>query len=264
MAKLEARAVGKVYRIGGRTVEALRDFTLRVEEGEFVALLGPSGCGKSTFLAIVAGLEEPTSGEVYLDGRRLLEPGMDRGVVFQSYTLFPWLSVLENVKFPLRRMPMGLQEREHLARRYLDLVGLSEFLHAYPHQLSGGMQQRVALARALVYRPTLLLMDEPFGALDAMTRASMQELLLEVWERERTTVLFVTHDIEEAIFLSDRVVVMAGRPGRVLEEVVVNLPRPRSREIVVQPQFVRIKEHLLQRFRMESKVGSKDGRREEG
>ncbi len=228
--KLLARNVWKVFGSGrkGQAVVAVEDLSLHIHANEFVSLIGPSGCGKSTFLRMVAGLDRPTRGEIQVDGRRITGPGADRGMVFQSYTLFPWLTVRENVRFALKKQDLPRQAQEDAVSHFIRQVGLQGFEDAYPAQLSGGMRQRVAIARALVYRPQILLMDEPFGALDAQTRLLMQELLLQIWEEDRTTVLFVTHDVEEAILLSDRIYVMTARPGRLKAEVTVDLPRPRS------------------------------------
>ncbi|MDR7522079.1 MAG: ABC transporter ATP-binding protein [Armatimonadota bacterium] len=228
----------------GGTVTAVEHLTLEVREQEFVSIVGPSGCGKSTLLRIVAGLIRPTSGEVTLNGHPVEGPGADRGMVFQSYTLFPWLTVQGNVEFGLRLRGRPAQERREVVRRYLDLVGLQGTEPAYPKELSGGMQQRVAIARALANDPAILLMDEPFGALDAQTRAVMQELLLRVWEQTHKTVLFVTHDIDEAILLSDRVYVMTARPGRIKAEVAVILPRPREVGVMDTPAFIALRRQI--------------------
>lgn len=226
--KLHIENVSKTFDLGrGEGLLAVQDVSLSVQPNEFVSLLGPSGCGKSTLLMMAAGLEEITSGRILVDGQEVVGPGLDRGVVFQTYTLFPWLTVAENVRFALKKSNLPAAKQEELVHRHLELVGLAAFAAAYPNQLSGGMRQRVAIARALVYRPQILLMDEPFGALDAQTRMLMQELLLEVWQQDRTTVLFVTHDVDEAILLSDRIYVMTARPGRIKAELRVDLPRPR-------------------------------------
>jgi NitT/TauT family transport system ATP-binding protein len=204
--------------------------------------VGASGCGKSTLLRIVAGLEPASGGELVLDNAPLVGPGKDRGMVFQQYTLYPWLSAQDNVEFGLRHLPK--KQRADVARRFLDVVGLVDFARSYPFQLSGGMQQRVAIARALALKPSILLMDEPFGALDAQTRSLMQELLLSIWERDRLSVLFVTHDIDEAIFLADRVCVLATKPGRVRELIDVPLPRPRDFSQQMGRDFLEIKQHV--------------------
>jgi NitT/TauT family transport system ATP-binding protein len=237
----------------GRTVEAVRRFDLTTEPGEFIALLGPSGCGKSTVLNAIAGFVRPASGRLVVDGEVVTSPGADRGMVFQQHSLFPWKTVLKNVEFGLKMRGLGRIERESQARTYLNLVGLMGFEHAYPAELSGGMQQRVGIARVLVNKPRVMLMDEPFAALDAQTRMSMQELLLTVWREVRTTVVFVTHDIDEALFLSDRVVVMTARPGAVRDVVEVALPRPRAPEITTSPDFVRLKARVLSQVREESR-----------
>jgi len=238
-------------RRGGQVV-AVDGLNLAVREEEFVCIVGPSGCGKSTLLRVVAGLTRPASGEVMLDGVTVAAPGADRGMVFQSYTLFPWLTVQGNVEFGprLRGVPPG--ECAQTARRYIELVGLVGFEHAYPKELSGGMQQRAAIARALANDPEILLMDEPFGALDAQTRSLMQELLLKVWEQTHKTVLFVTHDIEEAILLADRVYVMTARPGRIKREVKISLPRPRRVEVLDSEEFIRLRREVYESIREES------------
>ncbi len=238
-------SVRGVERRFGATL-ALQATELQVAENDFITILGPSGCGKSSLLRIVAGLDVPTAGEVQLDGLPIRGPGADRGMVFQSYTLFPWLRVLENVCFGLRERGMPLAEQLPLARSFLAKVGLAAFDQHYPRQLSGGMQQRTALARALVNNPRILLMDEPFGALDHQTRELMQELLLGIWEAERKTVLFVTHDIDEAIFMANRVVVMSARPGRVLLDERVSLPYPRHYAMKTTPEFSALKAELTE------------------
>lgn len=220
----------------------LDSIDLTLGEGEFVSLLGASGCGKSTLLRIVAGLEVPSDGVVWLDGNEIVAPGRDRGMVFQQYTLYPWLTSKRNVEFALVDTPK--KERPEIAAEYLEVVGLSDFADHFPSQLSGGMQQRVAIARALALRPRVMLMDEPFGALDAQTRGLMQELLLSIWERDRLSVLFVTHDVEESLILSDRVCVLGARPGRVREIVKVDLPRPRVYELRDSAEFITLKHHV--------------------
>jgi NitT/TauT family transport system ATP-binding protein len=249
---LTARNIWKVYQAGRKgQVVAIRDLNLVVGENEFVSLIGPSGCGKSTFLFMAAGLDEPSAGELLFDGAPVQGPSEKRGMVFQSYTLYPWLTVEENIRFALQKSSLGLREQKERVSEFISLVGLRGFEQAYPNQLSGGMRQRAAIARALVYHPQMLLMDEPFGALDAQTRRLMQELLLQVWERHRTTVLFVTHDIEEALLLSDRVYVMTARPGTVKSEVRVNLPRPRFVEMETSSEFLALRKHLLELIQQE-------------
>ena len=241
-ATLVLKGVEKTFRSRKGTVQALHDINLTLQDGEFVSVVGASGCGKSTLLRIVAGLEPATAGELTLDGAPLLAAGKDRGMVFQQYTLYPWLSAQENVEFGLRHLPK--KQRADEARRFLDVVGLLDFAGNYPFQLSGGMQQRVAIARALALRPSILLMDEPFGALDAQTRSLMQELLLSIWERDRLSVLFVTHDIDEAIFLADRICVLSTKPGRVREMIDVHLPRPRDFSQQMESEFLVLKQHV--------------------
>lgn len=249
---LKAENLWKVYNAGsGDQVIALRDLSLHVAENEFVSIVGPSGCGKSTFLLMAAGLEEPSAGKLLFDDQPVEGPSAKRGMVFQSYTLYPWLTVTENIRFALQKSGMEQGAQYALVDEFIALVGLRGFEQAYPNQLSGGMRQRVAIARALVYRPQMLLMDEPFGALDSQTRRLMQELLLNVWETHRTTVLFVTHDIEEALLLSDRVLVMTARPGAIRAEIQVDLPRPRSVEMETTPGFLTLRKQLLDLIREE-------------
>ncbi len=236
----------------GGTVTAVDNLDLIVRDKEFVCIVGPSGCGKSTLLRVVAGLTRPVSGEVMLDSVRVTDPGADRGMVFQSYTLFPWLTVQGNVEFGPRLSGLPPAEYASIAQRYIELVGLTGFEHAYPKELSGGMQQRAAIARALANDPEILLMDEPFGALDAQTRSLMQELLLKVWEQTHKTVLFVTHDIEEAVLLADRVYVMTARPGRIKREVKISLPRPRTVGVLDSEDFLRLRREVHQSIREES------------
>jgi NitT/TauT family transport system ATP-binding protein len=253
MSKLSITGVGKVFpaQRGGQQTRALTPTTLTIADNDFITILGPSGCGKSTLLRIVAGLETASEGEVKLDGAPVTGPSADRGMVFQSYTLFPWLTVAENITFGLREK--GLPERERLdtARRWAEQVGLKGFEQHYPKQLSGGMQQRTAIARALANDPKILLLDEPFGALDNQTRALMQEMLLGIWEREQKTVIFVTHDVEEAIFMASRVVVMSARPGRIKADIAVDLPHPRPYTIKTSAAFVSLKERLVEEIRAE-------------
>ena len=250
--RIEITDLGVVFGRDDRRVEAVRRFTLMTTPGEFVALLGPSGCGKTSVLNAVAGFVPPAAGRVVLDGEPVTEPGADRGMVFQQHSLFPWKTVLANVEFGLKMRGIGARARTAQARAYLDLVGLSGFERAYPGELSGGMQQRVGIARVLVNRPRVMLMDEPFGALDAQTRLAMQELLLGVWREVRTTVLFVTHDIDEAIFLADRVAIMTARPGQVRDLIPVKLARPRPAEIIATAEFMALKARVLAQVREES------------
>jgi ABC-type nitrate/sulfonate/bicarbonate transport system ATPase subunit len=230
---------------------ALQATDLNVAENDFVTILGPSGCGKSTLLRIVAGLETQTSGEVLLDGKAIRGPGADRGMVFQSYTLFPWLTVTENVCFGLREKNVPTAQMTEIASRFIEKVGLRGFEHHYPKQLSGGMQQRTALARALANDPRILLMDEPFGALDHQTRELMQELLLGIWEAQQKTVLFVTHDIDEAVFMGTRVVVMSARPGKIKLDRKVPIEHPRHYSVKTTPTFSALKAELTEQVRAE-------------
>ncbi len=233
------------------TTLALSATDLDVAENDFITILGPSGCGKSTVLRIVAGLERQTAGEVLLDGRRIDGPGADRGMVFQSYTLFPWLNVLDNVCFGLHERGMARAQQLDVAHGFIAKVGLVGFERHFPKQLSGGMQQRTAIARALANNPRMLLMDEPFGALDHQTRELMQELLLGIWVEQKKTVLFVTHDIDEAVFMASRVVVMSARPGRIKLDRAVPLPHPRHYSIKTSPAFVELKAELTEQVRVE-------------
>ena len=251
--KLRIREVTVAFRTrrGGEVV-AVDRLSLDVADRQIVSIVGPSGCGKSTLLRLVAGLVRPTSGEIWLDGHRVTDPGADRGMVFQSYTLFQWLTVQGNVEFGPRLRGVPEEQRQEVVRRYIQMVGLSGFEHAYPKELSGGMMQRVAIARALANDPEVLLMDEPFGALDAQTRAFMGELLLDIWQKSPKTILFVTHDIDEALFLGDRVYVMTARPGRFREQVALTLPRPRTLEITTAEEFVEAKRRVLGMIREET------------
>lgn len=231
---------------GGDTVRALADITLQVRAHEFVSILGPSGCGKSTLLRIIAGLEKPSTGQVLVNGKAVTRPGADRGMVFQDYALLPWKTLISNVAFGPQLAGMPRREREALAQHYIDLVGLKGFETKHPHQLSGGMKQRAAVARALANKPAILLMDEPFAAIDALTRRRLQEELTRITASERTTVLFITHSVDEAAFISDRVIVLSGRPGQILGEVAVDLPRPRKWDAVQHDAaFVRLRDKLL-------------------
>jgi ABC-type nitrate/sulfonate/bicarbonate transport system ATPase subunit len=243
-------SVRGVERRFDRTL-ALSATNLDVAENEFITILGPSGCGKSTLLRIVAGLDRQTAGEVLLDGRRIDGPGADRGMVFQSYTLFPWLTVLDNVCFGLRERGLARAQQLEIAQGFIAKVGLKGFEQHYPKQLSGGMQQRTAIARALANDPRILLMDEPFGALDHQTRELMQELLLGIWEAQEKTVLFVTHDIDEAVFMASRVVVMSARPGRIKLDRRVALPHPRHYSVKTTPEFAALKAELTESVRAE-------------
>jgi NitT/TauT family transport system ATP-binding protein len=213
----------------GDGLQALQNIDIEVKDKEFVCIIGPSGCGKTTLLRIIAGLEKADSGYVTLNNKPILTPGPDRGMVFQEYSLFPWRTVLKNITFSLELKKIPKAERNKIAREYLELVGLEKFADSYPHELSGGMKQRVAIARALVNDPKVLLMDEPFGAVDAQTRNRLQQELLKIWEKEQKTIMFITHSVDEAVFLADRVVVFTARPGKINEIIDIDLPRPRDR-----------------------------------
>jgi len=254
LSKLVIDNVSRIFPAvrGGTPTRALEPTNLSVADNDFVTILGPSGCGKSTLLRMVAGLDTPTTGRILLDGKAITGPGADRGMVFQSYTLFPWLTVSENISFGLRERGVSQRERNDIAKQWLEKVGLTSFANHFPKQLSGGMQQRTAIARALANDPKILLLDEPFGALDNQTRALMQELLLGIWERERKTVIFVTHDIEEAIFLASRTVVMSARPGRIKADIPVDLPHPRHYTIKTTPAFSDLKARLTEEIRVEA------------
>ena len=241
---LEVKGLGKTFESKQGPVTALHDIHFKTHQRELVCVIGPSGCGKSTLIRILAGLESPTTGQVLLDGQPVERPGRDRGMVFQGYTLFPWLTVKKNVMFGLEMNQAGRNEAESEARQWLELVGLTRFADAYPHQLSGGMKQRVAIARALANRPRILLMDEPFGALDAQTRAKMQSHLLEIWKNIDITILFITHELDEAIFLADRILVLKAHPGEVQELIEVPVPRPRSLAQITSPEFQATKARL--------------------
>jgi NitT/TauT family transport system ATP-binding protein len=251
---LRVREIEKTFVGAAKVTQALLPTSFDVQPGEFVSLVGPSGCGKSTLLYIVAGLEEATAGEVSVDGKIVHDPGPDRGMVFQNYTLFPWLTVLENARFSRQlsanALPYDLPVEDVRSRiervaSLLECMGLQDFLQAYPRELSGGMKQRVAIARALANEPAVLLMDEPFGALDAQTREEMQELVLLVREHWQTTILFVTHDVDEAVFISDRVLVMSPRPGRVRADLRVELPLPRTIDQKMAPEFLALKREIV-------------------
>lgn len=241
---LEVKDLNKVYKTAKSEVVALKNVNFKTHKREFVCVIGPSGCGKSTLIRILAGLESHTSGEVLLDDKPVNGPGRDRGMVFQGYTLFPWLNVRQNVMFGLKMNNIGSDEASREADTWLELVGLEKFANAYPHELSGGMKQRVAIARALVNQPRILLMDEPFGALDAQSRSKMQAHLLEIWRNIDVTILFITHDLDEAIFLADRILVLKAHPGEVQELIEVPVPRPRSVDDLISPEFLATKARL--------------------
>ena len=244
---LVAKDISKTYFdiVAKDDVVALSGVSLSIAAHDFVSVIGPSGCGKSTFLRIVAGLDTPTSGEIQVSGKKVTGPGADRGMVFQEYALLPWKTTEANIEFGPRLKGVPKAERRKTAQRFIDLVGLSGFEKKYPHQLSGGMRQRAAVARVLANNPTVLLMDEPFAAVDAMTRQRLQEELTAISASERTTVLFVTHAIDEAVFLSNRVVALSGRPGKVIADIRIDLPRPRSWEDLMRdPKFIGYRDEL--------------------
>jgi NitT/TauT family transport system ATP-binding protein len=240
--KIVACNIHQVYKIKQQNngspseFEAIKQLDITVKQGEFLAIVGPSGCGKSTFLDMIAGLAKPSSGEIFIDGRRITGPALDRGIVLQGYALFPWRTVRKNVEFGLEIKKVPEKDRQAISQRYIELVGLKNFEDRYPHELSGGMKQRVAIARALAYDPEVLLMDEPFAAVDAQTRETLQEELLCIWEKTKKTIVFVTHGIDEAVFLADRVAVMTANPGTIKDIVTINLPRPRD-GIRSSPEF---------------------------
>ena len=240
------------FEAQGQMVRAVDDVSMQVQPGEFVSIIGPSGCGKSTLLNVVAGFLQASSGTAQVDHRTVKGPGADRGVVFQQYSLFPWMTVRKNVEFGLKMKGVDRTSRVSTARTLLSMAGLLAFENHYPDQLSGGMKQRVGIVRALATSPQVLLMDEPFGALDAQTRVVMQEILTNMWQRLRISVLFITHDIDEAVFLSDRIYVMTARPGRIKAEILVPLPRPRTPAMTSSPEFLRIVQQIKQLIREES------------
>ncbi|MDM0025567.1 ABC transporter ATP-binding protein [Variovorax saccharolyticus] len=242
---LDIRHLSKQYDVDGAPLQVLDDISLRIEPGEFVSIVGTSGCGKSTLLRLLVGLEQDYQGELLLDGQRIVGTSLDRGIVFQEHRLFPWLTVEDNIALGLLNAPLTEGQKRFAVRDHIALVGLKGFENAWPHQLSGGMAQRVAIARALVNRPEILLLDEPFGALDAITRSQLQQELQRIWQAEGITTVLVTHDVEEAVFLGDKVVVMEPRPGRVRRVVPVPLPHPRNR---TSPDFAELKEAVLAEF----------------
>jgi nitrate ABC transporter ATP-binding subunit len=239
------RGVSKRFQVGDGEVEALARIDATIEKGAFVCLIGASGCGKSTLLRVVAGFEEPTTGEVLVEGKPVTAPGSDRGMVFQDYALFPWMTVRQNIGFGPRQRQLARKEVEDIADEFVKLVGLERAANRYPSQLSGGMKQRVAIARVLANNANILLMDEPFGALDALTREQLQRELLQIWARTRVTILFVTHSVEEAALLADRVLVMSAGPGRIESDIRIDLPRPRD---VSSPEFNTVRRELAQRL----------------
>jgi NitT/TauT family transport system ATP-binding protein len=264
-AKIAIRNVSRTfYSPKGEKIEAIKDVSLEVEDafsssgrdvGEFRVLLGPSGCGKSTLLRMIAGLDKPTAGEILVNGTPVSGPSKDRGMVFQKYTSFPWLSVRQNVEYGMKINHVPEAQRKETADRLLKEVGLAEFADVYPETLSGGMQQRVAIARTLALRPSVILMDEPFGALDAQTRSDMQQLLLKIWDETACTILFVTHDVEEAVYLADRIFIMSSHPGTIVEDVQVPFDRPRDLELKEKNEFHELQHYVLGRLKSAPGVG---------
>ena len=250
---IEVKDVSITFGTGADAHQAVQTTSLTIEAGEFVCILGPSGCGKSTLMNAIAGYVKPTTGEVTVDDVRVEKPGPDRGMVFQQYSLLPWKTVHDNVAFGPRMAGASLTEAGSVANTFLGLVGLRKFGNRYPMELSGGMQQRVGIARALANYPSVLLMDEPFGALDAQTRLMMQESLLDIWRKFGTTVVFVTHDVDEAVFLADRVLIMSAAPGRIIEDLRVDLPRPRSTDMATAPEYIQARQFCLDTIKSESR-----------
>lgn len=249
---VNVEGVSMTFSRRGQSTQVLESINLQIKPGELVCLLGPSGCGKSTLLNIIAGFIKPTEGYVMVDQQQVKKPGADRGVVFQQYSLLPWKTTFQNVELGLKIKGMPKAEREDMVGEYLNLVGLAKYRNAYPSQLSGGMQQRASIVRALVNSPSVLLMDEPFAALDAQTRHMMQELLLTIWSTLKTTVIFVTHDIEEAIFLGDRIFVMGVQPGRIKAELEIPLARPRHVDDMLTPEFTQLNRQVFELIREET------------
>ena len=242
--KILAEHIDKIYTSGKKSTKARADASIDIQDNDFVCIVGPSGCGKSTLLRMLAGLDFPTSGNIIVNDRKVTGPGPDRGMVFQTYTLFPWMSVEDNIKFGLKLKNMPKDKQEEIAKRYLKIIGLEKFAKSYPKELSGGMKQRVAIARALANQPEVLLMDEPFGALDPHTKSMMQLLMREIWEKEHPAVVFITHDIDEAVFLANKIYVMSARPGKIMKEVNVYLPHKRTLELKDSTEFIKIRKDI--------------------
>ncbi|GAB2531119.1 ABC transporter ATP-binding protein [Paramicrobacterium agarici] len=242
--KISVQDVRKTFQLKNEEFVALEKVNLDIGDNEFVTVVGPSGCGKSTLMNILAGLETATSGRAIVDGKDVSGPGPERGVIFQQYALFPWLTVRKNVEFGLKVAGIAAADRRERAEHFIEMVGLGQFADALPKMLSGGMKQRCAIARAYAVNPSILLMDEPFGALDALTRVKLQEQLLDTWNREKRTVMFITHDVDEAVFLANRVVVMAARPGRIHEVIDVDLPYPRTEDVRLSPEFAELRNRV--------------------
>lgn len=242
--KILVEHIDKVYTSNKKSVKAIEDVSIDIQDNDFVCIVGPSGCGKSTLLRMLAGLDFPTEGQIIVNDRKVTGPGPDRGMVFQTYTLFPWMTVEDNIKFGLKIKKLPKEEQQEIADRYLEIIDLTKFAKSYPKELSGGMKQRVAIARALANQPEVLLMDEPFGALDPHTKSMMQLLMREIWEKEHPTVVFITHDIDEAVFLANKVYVMSARPGKVIKEVNVYLSHKRNLELKDTPEFIKIRKGI--------------------
>lgn len=248
--KLEISHVKKVFQIKDRELEVLSDIDITIQEGEFISIVGASGCGKSTLLRMIAGLETPTSGEIRIGRKKIEKPSVNVGMIFQESRLFPWLSVEKNIEFGIHEK-ISQEEKDELVRQHIELVGLKSFEKALPKQLSGGMQQRVSIARTLINNPSVLLLDEPFGALDALTRINMQNEVLRIWEQEKTTMILITHDIDEAIFLSDRIFIMGKNPGEIKKVIPVNMGRPRGRNSY---DFMKIRKEIYKEFFEDSEI----------
>ncbi len=243
--KLMAQNITEIYNQGKKNeVTAIKDVDVAIDENEFVCLVGPSGCGKSTLLRMFAGLDFPSYGKLIIDNEEIIGPGADRGMVFQTYTLFPWMNVEENIKFGTKLKKMPKSEQQEIADRYLETIGLTKFRKSLPKELSGGMKQRVAIARALANKPKVLLMDEPFGALDLFTKSQMQLMMRDIWQKERTTVVFITHDIEEAVFLGTKIYVMSAAPGEIREIIDVNLPEERDLDLKDTSEFIKLRRYI--------------------
>ena len=242
--KIIANHIDKIYYTKKSSTKAIEDVSIDIQDNDFVCIVGPSGCGKSTLLRMFAGLDFPTEGEIIVNDKKVTGPGPDRGMVFQTYTLFPWMSVEDNIKFGLKRRKVPKAEQQKVADKYLDIINLKKFAKSYPKELSGGMKQRVAIARALANQPEVLLMDEPFGALDPHTKSMMQLLMREIWETEHPTIIFITHDIDEAVFLANKIYVMSARPGKVIKQVNVYLPHKRNLDLKDTPEFLKLRKSI--------------------
>ena len=242
--KIRAEHIDKVYKTGKKSVAAIEDVSIDIQDNDFVCIVGPSGCGKSTLLRMLAGLDFPSAGNIIVNDRKVTGPGPDRGMVFQTYTLFPWMNVEDNIKFGLKIKKLPKAEQQEIADRYLKIIGLEKFAQSYSKELSGGMKQRVAIARALANQPEVLLMDELFGALDPHTKSMMQLLMREIWVKEHPTVVFITHDIDEAVFLADKIYVMSARPGKMIKRVNVYLPHKRTLDLKDSPEFIKIRKGI--------------------